>query len=172
MKCYVTQYIDKIKSGEIKTSKKIKKLYLKILEPIINDQDPKYKYIPELGEIFIDFAEKLCKQSKGEWAGKPIKLMLFQKAKYQAFFGIVDRETGKRRFHEIFDVRGRKNGKSVENSVLALYLMSIEPGAEVYVAATVSSQARRVWEESQSMIQKSKSLSKHMGYKVFPSPTI
>lgn len=172
MSCYVTEYIDKIRSGEIVTSKKVKQLYFKIIEPIVKDQDPKYKYLPELGEIFIDFAENLCKQSKGEWAGKLMELMLFQKAKYQALFGIVERETGKRRFHEVFDVRARKNGKSSENSVLGLYLMSIEPGAEVYVAATTSAQARRVWEESQSMVQQSKSLTKHMGHKVFPIPTI
>lgn len=172
MHCYISEYIDKIRSGEIIVSKKVKQLYFKIIEPIIKDQDPKYKYLPELGEIFIDFAEKLCKQSKGEWAGKFMKLLLFQKAKYQAVFGIVERETGKRRFHEIFDVRARKNGKSSENSVLGLYLMSIEPGAEVYVAATTSAQARRVWEESQSMVQQSKALTKHMGSKVFPIPTI
>lgn len=169
---YVKEYIDKIKSGEIIVSKKVRKLYLNIIEPIINDTHPVYKFNEELGEIFIDFAETLCKQSKGEWAGKPIKLMLFQKAKYQAIFGIVERETGKRRFKQIFDVRGRKNGKSTENSVLGLYLTLIEPGAEVYAAATTSYQARRVWEESQSMLQQSKSLTKHLGFKVFPTPTI
>lgn len=169
---YVREYIDKIKSGELLVSKKVKKLYLNIIEPIINDTHPVYKFNEELGEVFIDFAETLCTQSKGEWAGKPIKLMLFQKAKYQAIFGILERETGKRRFKQIFDVRGRKNGKSTENSALGLYLTLIEPGAEVYAAATVASQARRVWEESQSMIQQSKSLSKHLGFKVFPTPTI
>lgn len=169
---YVQEYIDKIRSGEIVTSKKVKKLYFNIIEPILKDQDPIYKFNEELGTIFIDFAENLCKQSKGEWAGKPIKLLLFQKAKYQAIFGIVERETGKRRFHEIFDVRGRKNGKSTENSVLGLYLTLIEPGAEVYSAATTAGQARRVWEESQSMIQQSRPLNKHLGFKVYPSPTI
>lgn len=169
---YVQEYIDKIRSGEIVTSKKVKKLYFRIIEPIIKDQDPVYRFNEELGEVFIDFAETLCKQSKGEWAGKEIELMLFQKAKYQALFGIVERETGKRRFKQVFDVRGRKNGKSSENAVLGLYMAAIEPGAEVYAAATVASQARRVWEESQSMIQQSKSLSKHFGFKVFPTPTI
>lgn len=169
---YVQEYIDKIRSGEIVTSKKVKKLYFRIIEPIIKDQDPVYRFNEELGEVFIDFAETLCKQSKGEWAGKEIELMLFQKAKYQSLFGIVERETGKRRFKQVFDVRGRKNGKSSENAVLGLYMAAIEPGAEVYAAATVASQARRVWEESQSMIQQSKSLSKHFGFKVFPTPTI
>lgn len=169
---YVKEYIDKIKSGEILVSKKVRKLYLNIIEPIINDTHPDYRFNEELGEVFIDFAETLCKQSKGEWAGKPIKLMLFQKAKYQAIFGIVERETGKRRFKQIYDVRARKNGKSTENSALGIYLTLIEPGAEVYAAATTSYQARRVWEESQSMVQQSKSLTKHLGYKVFPNPTI
>lgn len=169
---YVQEYIDKIRAGEIITSKKVKKLYFNIIEPIIKDQDPIYKFNEELGEVFIDFAQGLCKQSKGEWAGKEIELMLFQKAKYQSIFGIVERETGKRRFKQIFDVRGRKNGKSSENAVLGLYMAAIEPGAEVYAAATVASQARRVWEESQSMIQQSKSLTKHFGFKVFPTPTI
>ena len=98
--------------------------------------------------------------------------MLFQKAKWQAIFGIYNRETRKRRFLEIFDVRGRKNGKSTENSVLGNYRTLDSPGAEVYAAATVAKQARRVWEESQSMIDQSKELQKVLGYKVFPSPTI
>jgi phage terminase large subunit-like protein len=169
---YVKEYIDKIKSGEIVVSKKVRKLYLNIIEPIINDNHPVYRFNEELGEVFIDFAQTLCKQSKGDWAGSPIELMLFQRAKYQSVFGIVERETGKRRFKQIFDVRGRKNGKSTENSVLGLYLTIIEPGAEVYAAATTSYQARRVWEESQSMVQQSKSLTKHFGFKVFPNPTI
>ena len=169
---YVQEYIDKIRSGEIITSKKVKKLYFNIIEPIIKDQDPTYKFNEELGEVFIDFAETLCKQSKGEWAGKTIELMLFQKAKYQSIFGIVERETGRRRFKQIFDVRGRKNGKSSEKSVLGLFMTATEPGAEVYAAATTLAQARRVWEESQSMVQQSKHLSKHFGMKVFPNPTI
>lgn len=169
---YVQEYIDKIRSGEIVTSKKVKKLYFNIIEPVLKDEHPKYYFNEKRGEKFIKFAEGFCRQSKGQWLGKKTKLGLFQKAKYQALLGILERETNLRRFHESFDVRGRKNGKTTENAILGLYLTLTEPGGEVYAAATVSSQARRVWEESQSMIDKSKDLQGRLGYKVFPSPTI
>lgn len=169
---YVAEYIEKIRSKEILVSNKVRKLYLNIIEPVIKDEHPKYYFNEKKGEKFIVFAETFCKQSKGDWFGKTTKLALFQKAKYQAMFGILERETNIRRFKESFDVRGRKNGKSTENAILGLYLTLTEPGAEIYVAATVASQARRVWEESQSMIDQSKDLQTRMSYKVFPSPTI
>lgn len=169
---YVAEYIQKIESGEINACKKIKKCYLKIIKPCIEGKHQKYYYDEEEGEKFIKFAETYCKQSKGKWAGKTTELALYQKAKYQAFFGILERETGRRRFKEIFDVRGRKNGKSTENSMLALYLTLKEKGGELYVAATVASQARRVWEESQTMIDQNRILMKRLDYKVFPSPQI
>lgn len=168
---YVKEYIDKLKSGEIIVCEKIKKWYVNHIEPIINDLDPTYYFDEEEGERFIKFS-KLCKQSKGEWYGKPIELCLFQKAKYQSIFGIFRRSDGLRRFKEIFDVRGRKNGKSTENAVLGLYLTLEEPGAEIYAAATVFSQARRIWEESQSMIEAEPLFQKRFKSKVFPTPTI
>jgi phage terminase large subunit-like protein len=110
---YVQEYIDKIKSGEILVPKKIRKWYVNHIEPIINDLHPKYYFNEVRGERFITFAEDFCRQSKGEWSGQRIELMLFQKAKYQSLFGILERETNRRRFHEVFDVRGRKNGKAL-----------------------------------------------------------
>lgn len=169
---YVQEYIDKLRSGEIVTSKKVKKLYFNIIEPVLKDQHPRYYFNEKRGEKFIRFAETFCRQSKGDWYGKKTKLMLFQKAKYQALFGILERETNVRRFQESLDVRGRKNGKSTENAILGLYLTLTEAGGEIYAAATVSSQARRVWEESQSMIDQSKELQAKLDYKVFPTPTI
>lgn len=168
---YVRKYLTAMRSGEIIVSQRIKQLYEQ-MEPIINNEDPNYYFDEQSGTKFIEFTERFCKQSKGEWNEKPIKLMLFQKAKYQLIFGIKERETGLRRFREVFDLRGRKNGKSTENAVLGLYLAIEEPGAEVYVAATIRAQALRVWEESRSMIAKSPALRKHFSSKVFPQPEI
>jgi len=169
---YVQEYIDQIKSGKIIVSQKVEKLYLNIIEPVLQNKHPKYYFNEKKGEKFILFAEHFCRQSKGKWAGKKTKLALFQKAKYQALLGILERKTGKRRFKEAFDVRARKNGKSTENAILGLYLTITEPGGEVYVAATVSGQARRVWDESKTMIDQSRELQLKFRYKVFPSPTI
>lgn len=169
---YVQEYIDKIESGEILVPKKVRKLYIDILKPIINDEHPKYYFNEARGERFIRLAEGYCKQSISPYAGKKLKLMLFQKAKWQAIYGILKREQNIRRFSEIFDLRGRKNGKSTENAVVGNYSTLERKGAEIYVAATVAKQARRVWEESQSMIDQSREFQKVLGYKVFPSPLI
>lgn len=172
MNNYVQEYIQDIESGRILVCESIRQLYIGIIKPIIEDRDPTYYFDVKAGSKFIRFTEEFCKQSKGEWNGKPLSLLLFQKAKYQIIFGIKERETGLRRFREVFDLRGRKNGKSTENSSLGLYLEVEEPGAEVYVAATIRQQALRVWEESRSMISKSKELKAFYTSKIFPQAEI
>lgn len=169
---FVSEYIDKIENGEIRVCKKIRKVYCEIIKPIIEDKSQAYYFDEKPGLKFIRFAEELCKQSKGQWNNRPIQLLLFQKAKYQIIYGVLERETGLRRFHEVFDVRGRKNGKSTENAILGLYETIEERGAEVYVAATIRQQALRIWEESRSMIDKSKDLKEFYTYKTFPQSEI
>ena len=171
---YVQEYIDKIKSGEIIVPKTIRKWYLNHIEPILKDEHPKYWFNEKRGEKFVIFAEEFCKMPRGgkKWRGKYFKLMLFQKAKYQALFGILERETNLRRFTESFDVRGRKNGKSTENAALGNFVTLKVPGGETYVAATVASQARRVWEDSRYMIQSDVDLDEIFESVVYPSPTI
>lgn len=169
---YVEEYINKIKSGKIKASKKIKQFYINIIEPILKDENDRYYFDEEPGLFFIEFIEKFCKQSKGKWNNKKINLLLFQKAKYQTLLGVKHRETDKRRFTEIFDIRGRKNGKSEENSIFALFMLLSSNGAEIYVSATNFAQASRIWEETRSIIEKSAVLKKRFSSKVFPQKTI
>ncbi len=169
---YVAEYIQKIKSGEIIVCEKVKKLYLGIIEPIIDGKSEKYYFSEKKGEKFILFVEAFCRQSKGRWAGQNLKLCLFQKAKWQCIFGILRRDDRKRRFTEIFDVRGRKNGKTTEESGLGLYLLLEEKGAEIYASATTRTQAMIVWELAQSMVDQDYELQKIFKYKVFPQPMI
>lgn len=56
----------------------------------------------------IIFIEKYCRHSKGEWAGKPIKLELWQKAFIQALYGFIDEYTGLRRFRKLVLFVARK----------------------------------------------------------------
>ncbi len=172
IKDYVSEYIDKIKSGEIIVCKKVRQLYLNIIEPVILDEHEKYYYDYEEGHKFIEFAERFTVQTKGEWYGKKTELMLFQKAKYQAIFGIFERETNRLRFDEIFDVRGRKNGKSSENAILGIFLALKDKGAEIYVAATTYSQAKRVWDQAVAIIDRQPLLRDLLGHKVYPDANI
>lgn len=166
---YIKQYCDAIQNGDIVVGKYIRKLYCDILLPIVENKDPRWYFDEDEGSRFIKFAEGFCRQSKGEWNGQLLQLCLFQKAKYQAVFGILDRETGLRRFKEIFDVRARKNGKSTENAALGLYLpLCEEAGAEIYAAATTYKQAKRILEEAESMVHKDPELDKAFHCREYP----
>lgn len=169
---YVREYIEAIKSGEIVVCKKIKKVYLGWMEPIINDDHEKYYFNPNPGLKFIHFSERFCKQSKGEWSGKKLKLMLWQKAWAQTLFGTIVRGTNQRRFKESFLVVARKNGKTTMNAPLLMFSTLNEKGAEVYAAATVTSQAQRIVEEAINMINMSRELTEVFSYKKSPPKTI
>ena len=52
---------------------------------------PKYVFDEAKANRPIKFIESFCKHSKGELAGKPLVLDLFQRAYISALFGFVDR---------------------------------------------------------------------------------
>lgn len=145
---------------DLKTSKRVSFFNAELGEEEIHD----YIFDKELGDRPIKFIETYCRHSKGKWAGKPIELELWQKAFIEALFGFVDSETKLRKYKKGLLFVGRKNGKSVLDSGLGLYMLTKdgEGGAEVYSVATKKEQAKIVWEESKRMIKKSPALNKRM----------
>ena len=120
---YAKEYLKRIESGKEVVSAKVKAVYER--ECRWMDEPPEdtafvWKFDEERGTRPIEFIERFCKHSKGKWAGKPVKLEPFQKAKIQLAFGWID-NNGHRRFREIIDLRGRKCGKSTETSGIGLY---------------------------------------------------
>ncbi|MDC9270014.1 terminase large subunit, partial [Clostridioides difficile] len=109
---YIEEYYQKILSGEIVACSRIKQVYKKLVQDLYN---PKGNWVfdEELANRPIEFIETFCKQAQGK-LGEPLKLELFQKAKHQAVFGFVDKDTRFRRYQEVLDIRGRKNGKTTE----------------------------------------------------------
>ena len=113
------------------------------------DKPPKGYYFDEnKGNEVIEFIELFCKHSKGRWAGKPFKLELFQKAKFQLAFGWMDKN-GHRRFREVVDLRGRKCGKSAETAAVEWHMLinDGEGGAEIYCTANKKDQATLIFNE-------------------------
>ena len=163
MKNYILEYWGKIESGEIQACKRLKQQYQKLVDEIHNPRDP---WVFDLKKATqpIEFIERFCKHSKGKWIGKPVKLELFQKAKIQAVYGFVHKETGIRRCRDVFTLVGRKNGKSTEKAATGLYMMigDGEGGSEVYSVATKKDQARLVFTEAVNMVSQSPALSKHI----------
>lgn len=162
MNC-IAAYNDLLQRGEIPASRRIKAIYAR-LEAESLQLGGKYAFDEEKANRPIEFIERFCRHSKGEWAGQPVRLELFQKAFIQALFGFVDRDTGLRRFREAFFLVGRKNGKSTLLAGLALYMLIAdgEGGAEVYSTATKYAQARLLFDECHNMVKQSPDLSRHM----------
>jgi phage terminase large subunit-like protein len=158
---YIEQYNNALQRGEIPACRRVKVIYARI----VDDLNRPGKYIFDIDKATrpITFIETFCRHSKGEWAGLPVKLELFQKAFIQALFGFVDKDTGLRRYREAFFLCGRKNGKSTLLAGLALYMLTAdnEGGAECYTAATKYAQARLIFDEVHNMVKQNADLSKH-----------
>lgn len=158
---YILTYYNLIVSGKIEVSKKVKKQYEMIISDLNNPD--KYHFDIEKATRPITFIEKFCKHSKGQWAGKPVILDLWQKAIIQTIFGFVD-EKGFRKYREVFIVVARKNGKSTLLSAIGLYMLFAdhEGGAQVCCVASKKDQAKIVFEEAKNMVSQSKILQKHI----------
>lgn len=158
---YILAYYNLFKSGKIEVSEKIKKTYEKIIFDLNNPD--KYHFDIDKANRPIEFIEKFCKHSKGQWAGKPVVLDLWQKAIIQTVFGFVD-EKGFRKYREVFIVVARKNGKSTLLSAIGLYMLFAdgEGGAQVCCVASKKDQAKIVFEEASNMVSQSKLLKKHI----------
>lgn len=156
---WINQYEKEIESGKTVVSEKVRRVF----KQLSNDCKKSGRYIFDLEQAMrpIEFIERFCRQSKGEWAGKPIKLMTWQKAILQATFGFYEKkDPSKRRYNELLLIVGRKNGKSELASGLALFGLLDEAGSECYSLATKRDQARIVFNEARNMVMQSPELAK------------
>jgi len=156
---YIEQYLEEIRAGRCIVSNRVRKQYEKLYQDM-TDLDSPYLFDEEKANRPIEFIERFCKHSKGEWAGKPVLLELFQKAFISALFGFIEEDTGLRRFRETLFYVARKNGKSTMLSGIALYMLIAdnEPGAEVYSVASKKDQARIIFDETYNMVKQSPEL--------------
>lgn len=159
---YIEQYWNEIESGNIVVCKRVRKQYERLMEDLSNNEV--YVFDEAKANKPINFIEKFCKHSKGEWAGKPVILELFQKAFISALYGFVDKTTGFRRYRETMLYLARKNGKSTLAAGLAAYSLIAdgEGGAEIYCLASKRDQAKIIFDETYNIIQQSPMLSKHV----------
>ena len=159
MSNYVDEYLDAIRGGKCIVGKRIRRQYEKLSRDI-HEPTGGYIFDQKRAERPIQFIERFCRHSKGEWAGKPVKLELFQKAFISALFGFVHETTRERKYRETMLYVARKNGKSTLLSGLALYCLIAdgEAGAEVYSAASKKDQAKLVYNEALNMVKQSSEL--------------
>lgn len=156
---YIAAYCEQIRTGKAIVSRRVKAQYEKLLNDIENPSGG-YVFDEKKAQRPIDFIERFCRSSKGNFAGQPLRLQFFQKAYIQALFGFVDEKTGYRKYRESFFYVARKNGKSTMLAAIALYCLVAdgEAGAEVYSCATKKDQAKIIFEEVCNMVRQSPEL--------------
>lgn len=159
---YLEQYARAILSGEITAGRRIKQQMRHLLDKIEHPEkyEP-YIFDPAVADHHIEFIEKFCKQSQGR-RGEPLTLELFQKARLEAIFGFVDKNTGYRQYNEVLIIEGRKNGKTTETAAIELdMLLNDGAGApEIYNIATRLEQAKKGFVECWNMQRNSTAIRK------------
>jgi phage terminase large subunit-like protein len=112
-----------------------------------------YRFEPARADRFFRFAGQL-KHYKGQWAGQPIVLEPYQVFRLGSLFGWVDVRSGFRRFRTAYNELPRKQGKSLEAAIVALYATFFdgEPGAEGYTIATKRDQAKIVFADARRLV--------------------
>ncbi len=102
----IREYYNQIVDGDIVVSDRVRRVYKHLVDKLENPEQ--YIYDKDRAEVAIDFIELFCKHSKGKWAGKPVKLELWQKALIAALFGFVDKDTKVREYQELILIVARK----------------------------------------------------------------
>ena len=111
----------------------------------------------------IQFIETLCTHTKGQWAGKPFKLIPWQKDAVWKLFGTV-RESGYRQYRQCYAEVPKKNGKSELGAGVGLLGLcgDGEIGGEVYSAAADKEQAGLIYAVAAQMVRQNYVLSNRL----------
>lgn len=118
---FFAEYLDEIRSGKIIAGREL----TAELERLEADQkNPAYRYETADADKRIRFIESECKHYEAPWAGKPFRLLLWQKAFIEVLysFKVYDQDLDKwiRRFREVTLLCARKSGKTPLMAALAL----------------------------------------------------
>lgn len=129
MSSYLLQYREAIRSGEIRAGMDM----VTELDRLIADlDDPEYRYDTADAVLRIDFIENCIRLTKSPFYGKPMLLLLWQKAFIEVLYSFkirsVDSGAWVDRFQEILLLIARKNGKS--ELIAALMLTELILGRE------------------------------------------
>lgn len=155
-------YAEQVVEGNIIASNKVVLACKRHLNDLKRTDTEKFPYVfdEQLGHRPIQFIEKYCKPSKGNY--KQLILQPWQHFVLGSLFGWVHKDTKLRRFKEGLVFVGRKNGKTTLISGVSLYGVSKdnEKGADIPLLANSMKQARLLFDEAKAMIKSSPELKK------------
>lgn len=154
------KYFTSLYDGNINACDKMKRISEMLLEQYANPGEFHFDY--DIAKRHTDFIERFCKLPTGK-IGAPLKLELFQKARFQALFGFVD-DNDLRQYNECLIIEGRKNGKTTETASIELdgLVNDKEGSPQIYNIATMLEQAKLGFNAAHKMVRQSPMLSKHI----------
>lgn len=146
---FLEEYYQLIKSKEIVAGYWLKQEIQNLVEDL---QDGRFFYDTTEAHKRIKFMETLCLQSKAPYYMKPIKLMPWQMAWWEAVYSFRMSDTGFRRFTDGILEISRKNGKSTCFSADAMFdLFCGRGGEDIITASNDDRQCRIIWDEIAGM---------------------
>lgn len=147
---WIYKYYQGIKDGTFVVGQWVRLLY----EYLINGlQEKAFFYDAKKANAAIEWKEAHCFHTEGPLAPGPFRMEVWQKAKTAAVYGIVD-ANGNRQFREVFEVVGRKNGKSLDAAADCNYVFrNAGYGTRVFNIAPKFDQADIVYNCVWQMIQ-------------------
>ena len=146
---YLEEYYSLIQSGEVVAGYWIKKAVRNLVKDLSNKS---YTYDTTEAHKRIRFMESMCLQSKAPYYMKPVKLMPWQKAWWEAVYSFKMASTGYRRFTEGLLEVARKNGKSTMFAADANTDLFVgECGTDLCCASNDDRQAKLIWSEVAGM---------------------
>jgi phage terminase large subunit-like protein len=155
------QYADDVLAGKVVACKWTKLACQRFIDDLSSEA---FIFDRSAAERPLNFFPDFVRHVKGKLAGKPYILSGWESFIIINIFGFKNHD-GNRRFRTAYIEVARKNSKSTFCSGIGLYMTAFdsEGGAEVYSAATTRDQARIVFGDARTMINKSAQLKKVFG---------
>lgn len=161
-KRWIEQYYEAIQSGEIIVGAYVKLMMERLMEELHDDS-----IIKDFSDSDkrIQFIESECRHAQAPFAGKPFKLMLWQKAIIEAFYSmkIYDSELKRnvRKYQRLLLMIARKNGKSplVSAWTLAEWFCG-EMGTNILFGSNDYDQAGILFDAANAMREESPKMAK------------
>lgn len=145
---FLEEYYEKILNREIIAGQEMRMILDRLIQEM---DDERYVYDCSRADERIDFIEHCVRLTKSPFYGKPMKLMLFQKAFISATYGFLMTD-GTDRFRRILLLISRKNGKSELCSALALSELILgDEGSDIVLSSNDDTQADILYQATDTM---------------------
>lgn len=146
---FLEEYHRQIMSGEIIAGRELKTELKKLMNEMKLDR---YIYDTSDADERIDFMENCVRLTKSPYYGKPMKLMLWQKAFISTVYGFKMAEDQTDRFRRIILLIARKNTKSETCSGLGFSELMLGPdGADIVCSSNDDNQANILYQAIDTM---------------------